>query len=92
MSIQSTGRSRYEKRTRTDVADSIVAPSDLRLVYKPEVLDRTGLSYQTIWTLMRKGQFPRSREVSGGRTAWFAHEIDEWIASLPVRRLKGDDE
>ncbi len=60
-----------------------------RLIYKPEVLDRVGLSYCTIWTKMREGSFPRSRVV-GGKVAWFESEIETWITELPVRRLKGD--
>jgi prophage regulatory protein len=61
----------------------------VRLIYKAEVLDRVGLSYTTIWNWMRQGRFPRSRAV-GGRSAWFEHEIDDWLKDLPARRLKGD--
>jgi predicted DNA-binding transcriptional regulator AlpA len=60
-----------------------------RLIYKPELLDRVGLSYTTIWTMMREGRFPRSR-VIGGKSAWVEREVAEHLASLPVRRLKGD--
>lgn len=60
-----------------------------RFVFKPEVLDRTGVTYVTIWHWMRAGTFPRSREV-GGKTAWLESEIDAWIANRPIRRLKGD--
>lgn len=60
-----------------------------RLIYKPELLDRIGVSYATIWVWMREGRFPRARVV-GGKNAWTQAEIDAWCASLPVRRLKGD--
>jgi predicted DNA-binding transcriptional regulator AlpA len=40
---------------------------------------------------MRAGTFPRSRVV-GGKSMWLLREIEEWMASLPVRRLKGDTE
>jgi predicted DNA-binding transcriptional regulator AlpA len=33
--------------------------------------------------------FPRARVV-GGKSMWLSSEIDEWLASLPVRPLKGD--
>jgi predicted DNA-binding transcriptional regulator AlpA len=36
-----------------------------RIVSKPEVLDRVGVTYPTIWTWMREGKFPRSRELGG---------------------------
>ncbi len=39
---------------------------------------------------MRGGKFPRSRVV-GGKSAWVSSEIDAWLSSLPIRRLKGDD-
>jgi len=37
---------------------------------------------------MRQGTFPRS-VVVGGKVAWLEHEVDEFIAKLPRRRLKG---
>ncbi len=60
-----------------------------RLIYRPELLRRIGLSYPTVWRMMREGKFPRGRAV-GGKTAWLESEIDNWIAALPERRLKGD--
>ena len=62
-----------------------------RLVSKPEVLDRVGVTYPTIWKWMREGSFPRSRAV-GGKAFWVEAEIEKWITDLPVRRLKGDDQ
>ena len=62
---------------------------DARLLSKVEVLDRVGVTYPTIWTWMREGRFPRSREV-GGKTFWIASEIDAWIKALPTVQLKGD--
>ena len=61
----------------------------IRLISKPEVLDRVGVTYPTLWAWMRAGKFPRSREL-GGKAAWIESEVEEWIAALPVRRLKGD--
>lgn len=60
-----------------------------RLIYRPELLRRIGLCYPTVWRMMREGKFPRGRAV-GARTAWLESEIDNWIAALPERRLKGD--
>ena len=60
-----------------------------QLLSRREVMDRVGLSYPTIWAWMQKGRFPRSRDV-GGKVAWIEAEVDQWIADLPVRRLKGD--
>ena len=60
-----------------------------RLIYRLELTKRVGLTYPTIWKQMRNGTFPRGRAV-GGKTAWLESEIDNWIAALPERRLKGD--
>jgi predicted DNA-binding transcriptional regulator AlpA len=40
---------------------------------------------------MRKGKFPRARSI-GGKSVWIESEIEAWIATRPVRRLKGDGE
>lgn len=60
-----------------------------RLIGKPEVLDRVGVTFATIWKWQREGTFPRGREV-GGKTLWVEDEINEWVLSRPIRRLKGD--
>jgi predicted DNA-binding transcriptional regulator AlpA len=60
-----------------------------RLIFKHEVLRRVGLSYPTIWKMMREDRFPRSR-VCGGKSAWLEEEIEAWIEGLPIRQLKGD--
>jgi len=65
-------------------------PSDEnRLLSKHEVTRLVGRSYQHIWVLMRRGEFPRSR-LLGSRPVWLKSEIDAWVAALPVVRLKGD--
>jgi len=58
-----------------------------RLVFKPEVRARTGLSDTTIWRKMREQTFPLSLDM-GGRTAWYEDEIDDWMNSLPRSTLK----
>ena len=61
-----------------------------RLIDKTTLLDKVPLSYATVWHLMRKGEFPRSKVV-GDRTFWLEHEVDAWIGELPNRPLKGDE-
>ena len=65
------------------------APPDTRLLSKPEVLAIVGVTFPSLWAWMRAGTFPRSRIV-GGRSMWRSDEIDEWLAGLPIRPLKGD--
>ena len=62
---------------------------DVWLLSKREVLAITGVTFPTVWTWMRAGTFPRSR-VAGGKSVWRSDEVDAWLATLPVRRLKGD--
>jgi predicted DNA-binding transcriptional regulator AlpA len=64
--------------------------SAVRLISKPELLERLGVSYPTVWYWMREGRFPRSREL-GGKACWIESEVAEWIAALPKTRLKGDE-
>jgi predicted DNA-binding transcriptional regulator AlpA len=65
--------------------------AEIRLISKHEVVDRVGVAYPTLWQWMRKGCFPRARAL-GGKTVWIKSEIDAWLASLPKRALKGDEE
>jgi prophage regulatory protein len=76
------------KKTSARVgANEAGQPPPIRFVFKPEVLDRTGMTYPTLWAWMRKGEFPQSYDV-GGKVAWRENEIDAWCASRPVRKLK----
>jgi len=68
-----------------------------RLLFKPEVLKRVGVSYPTIWKWMMAGKFPRSRLLGepGSKTAkvaWYEHEIEAWLVGLPLQALKGDED
>jgi prophage regulatory protein len=72
-------------------ADDVIVRTGARLLSKDDVLDKVGVSYPTIWKLMREGTFPRS-VVVGGKVAWLEHEVDEFIAKLPRRRLKGHED
>ena len=73
-----------KKTTQTDSA------SQVRLISKPEVLDRVGVTFPTIWKWMREGKFPRSRQL-GSKSCWIESEVEAWINALPTRRLKGDE-
>ena len=70
-------------------------PTGEHLLDKHEVVALTGRSFPTLWAWMRSGKFPRSRVVGSGRSSksvWLSSEIEAWMAKLPVRRLKGDDQ
>jgi predicted DNA-binding transcriptional regulator AlpA len=61
-----------------------------RFVFRPEVLDRVGVSYVTLWQWMRAGTFPASRDVDG-QVAWLESDIDEWMLSRPFRSYKSSE-
>jgi predicted DNA-binding transcriptional regulator AlpA len=59
------------------------------LMAKAEVCAVVGCTYPTLWSWMQRGVFPRSRVV-GGKSMWLSTEIEQWLAELPRRKLKGD--
>jgi predicted DNA-binding transcriptional regulator AlpA len=61
----------------------------VHLLSKRQVLVIANVSYPTVWLWMRQGTFPRSRVV-GGKSMWLSTDIEAWLASLPIRKLKGD--
>jgi prophage regulatory protein len=74
-------------------AGACAAPGPhVQLLQKWEMLRRVGLSFPTVWKMMRAGTFPRSRTVGPQKRVWIENEIEAWIAALPVSRFKDDDE
>ena len=56
----------------------------MRMLRKPELLQKVPLNYKSIWELEKDGKFP-SRRLLGPRTvAWVESEVDEWLASRPL--------
>ncbi|MBS0536378.1 MAG: AlpA family phage regulatory protein [Proteobacteria bacterium] len=75
---------------QTDAASTPSGYRPARFLTKKEVLRRVGCSYTTLWEMMVRGEFPRSREL-GRRAVWVESEVEEFINNRPVRRLKGDN-
>jgi prophage regulatory protein len=75
-------------KTVDQPADAVVHPG-ARLLDRKELLAKVNLTYPTIWKMMREGTFPHSRAI-GGKVVWIESEVDDWIARLPLRRLKGE--
>lgn len=61
-----------------------VAPIFLDLQTLAEVV---ALSESTVQDLVRKGQFPQPRQLSGRRVGWLLREVQEWAESRPVSML-----
>lgn len=48
----------------------------------PQVEAVTGLGRNTIWSRIREGRFPNSVELGGGRVAWTATSVRDWMDGL----------
>ena len=59
-----------------------------RLLTRPEVEDRTGLSCSTLYRKMREGTFPEPLKIGERAVRWPASEIEAFLASRP--RATGD--
>lgn len=53
--------------------------NQLRMLRRPEVLKKTGLSKTTIHYLEAKGQFPRHVLITPRCAAWDEGQVDEWL-------------
>ena len=50
------------------------------------VAEKTSLAISSIWRLAQQGHFPLPVKLSPGCTAWYEHEIDEWLDSKATER------
>ena len=50
------------------------------------VADKTGVPESSIWRLAQRGDFPPPIKLSPGCTAWYEHEIDEWLDAKAAER------
>ncbi len=61
-----------------------------RVLRKPEVLLRVGLSDPSIWRRERLGQFPKRISLGGKSVGWLASEINTWLEKkADARRSTG---
>ena len=57
-----------------------------RILRKPDVVDRTGLSGTTLLRLIRENKFPRPLQLSLRAVGWKEIDIEAWLTSREVRR------
>lgn len=58
----------------------------MKLLKRPEVLDRIGIRSTKLYQMVRSGQFPKPVRLSSKAHAWPEHEIDEWIQARMAER------
>lgn len=65
--------------------DNKKAAITLRPIYidLPTVAAVLALSASTVQALVRAGDLPKPRKVSGGRVAWLVREVEAWAESRP---------
>lgn len=66
-------------------------PVVLRFLTKAEVVERTKLSFPTIWKMMTEQRFPQARCIEDSHFAkpfWFEHEITAWLEQRPVKTYR----
>jgi prophage regulatory protein len=59
----------------------------MKFLRRPEVVQKTGLSYPTIYRYEQAGKFPARRSLGPNSVAWIEGEIDEWILSRAKRAI-----
>ena len=60
----------------------------MRILRKPEVVDRVGYSAMHIWRLERDGKFPRRIQLGPNAIGWIEDEVDDWIRAKVAQRDK----
>ena len=53
-----------------------------RIIRKPEMLARVGVSDTTLWRMERDGNFPKRRTIGAGVAGWISTEVDQWFETL----------
>ncbi len=61
---------------------------ETRIIRKPALFSKIGLSDATIWRMEKMGKFPRRISLGGNSVGWFDNEIDEWLAKKASDRLE----
>jgi prophage regulatory protein len=53
--------------------------NDVMILLKKDVLERTRLSYPTIWRMEKKGEFPKRIKLSSSKIGYYKNEIEQWM-------------
>jgi len=61
-----------------------------RILRKPELLGRIGLSDVTIWRWEKEGKFPKRLQLGGNSVGWLESEVDNWFESKKQTRLTAE--
>jgi prophage regulatory protein len=59
-----------------------------RIIRKPELFARVGLSDATIWRLEKAGKFPRRVKLGGNSVGWLSDEFEAWLSARLENRVQ----
>jgi len=51
----------------------------VRILRRPQVEERTGLSRSTLYLRMKSGKFPRPVNLGGRAVGWLESKVESWI-------------
>lgn len=54
-----------------------------------KVTARTGLSKGTIYTLMKRDEFPKSFPITEGCVGWLESDVNSWIEKILAKKTAG---
>jgi prophage regulatory protein len=60
-----------------------------RIIRKPELFSKVGLSDATIWREEKAGRFPKRIRLGGISVGWFSDEIEGWFQAKSEERERG---
>ena len=61
-----------------------------RLIRRPEVESRTGLTCSRIYAEVKAGTFPKAVSIGKHAVAWIESEVDAWVAErIEARKSQG---
>ena len=57
-----------------------------RIIRKPELFSKVGLSDATIWREEKAGRFPKRIRLGGISVGWFSDEVEAWFEKKAAER------
>jgi prophage regulatory protein len=60
--------------------------TERRIIRKPELLSKVGLSDATIWREEKAGRFPKRIKLGGQSVGWFSDEVEAWFEKKKAER------
>lgn len=59
-----------------------------RVLRRPEVQERTGLSKSGLYLAIQQGEFPKQIKIGQRAVGWLETDVDEWLQVRVLRRAQ----